>query len=74
MPHATDSDLARRNALRAAHRREPGHSRVCPGLEAQIQKSGKGREQDAVRTWLERNPGPADTWAPVAQPKSRAAG
>ncbi|MFJ9817202.1 ABC transporter permease/substrate binding protein [Streptomyces sp. NPDC101151] len=46
------------------------------GLEAQIQKSGKGKEQDAVRTWLKRNPGLLDKWAPVAQKGagSRAAG
>ncbi|ANP54029.1 glycine betaine/proline transport system substrate-binding protein [Streptomyces griseochromogenes] len=37
------------------------------GLEAQIQKSGKGKEQDAVRTWLGQHPGLADTWAPVAR-------
>ncbi|MFG2880853.1 ABC transporter permease/substrate binding protein [Streptomyces sp. NPDC048297] len=36
------------------------------GLEAQIQKAGKGKEQDAVRTWLQQNPGLVDTWAPVA--------
>ncbi|QIJ61721.1 ABC transporter permease/substrate binding protein [Streptomyces sp. JB150] len=34
-------------------------------LEAQIQKAGKGGEQDAVRTWLKRNPGLVDRWAPV---------
>ncbi|MFI0089288.1 ABC transporter permease/substrate binding protein [Streptomyces bobili] len=46
------------------------------GLEAQIQKSGKGKEQDAVRTWLKDNPGLLDRWAPVdgAGAKSRAAG
>ncbi len=37
------------------------------GLEAQIQKAGKGREQDAVRTWPGQHPGPADAWAPVAR-------
>ncbi|MFI1768235.1 ABC transporter permease/substrate binding protein [Streptomyces sp. NPDC020800] len=37
------------------------------GLEAQIQKAGKGREQDAVRTWLGQHPGLADSWAPVAR-------
>ncbi|MET7681725.1 ABC transporter permease/substrate binding protein [Streptomyces sp. NPDC005423] len=42
------------------------------GLEAQIQKSGKGHEQDAVRTWLKRHPGLAAKWAPVT--KSQAAG
>ncbi|MFF7750315.1 ABC transporter permease/substrate binding protein [Streptomyces sp. NPDC007971] len=37
------------------------------GLEAQIQEAGKGREQDAVRTWLGQHPGLADSWAPVAR-------
>ncbi|EGX56467.1 glycine betaine ABC transport system permease protein [Streptomyces zinciresistens K42] len=36
------------------------------GLESQISKAGKGKEQDAVRAWLDRNPGLADKWAPVA--------
>ncbi|MFI5552908.1 ABC transporter permease/substrate binding protein [Streptomyces sp. NPDC051738] len=36
------------------------------GLESQITKAGKGKEQDAVRTWLKRNPGLVDKWAPVA--------
>ncbi|MFJ9897069.1 ABC transporter permease/substrate binding protein [Streptomyces sp. NPDC091280] len=45
------------------------------GLEAQIQKSGKGQEQSAVRTWLKRHPGLVDQWAPVAKnQKSREAG
>ncbi|MER6034377.1 ABC transporter permease/substrate binding protein [Streptomyces sp. NPDC001835] len=35
------------------------------GLEAQIQKAGKGKEQDAVRAWLKRHPGQADKWAPI---------
>ncbi|WCD95656.1 ABC transporter permease/substrate binding protein [Streptomyces sp. HUAS 31] len=45
-------------------------------LESQITKAGKGKEQDAVRTWLNRNPGLLDKWAPVAgsQEKSQAAG
>ncbi|MGW9595611.1 ABC transporter permease/substrate binding protein [Streptomyces chartreusis] len=45
-------------------------------LESQITKAGKGKEQDAVRTWLKRNPGLLDKWAPVAgsQEKSQAAG
>ncbi|MFJ4618679.1 ABC transporter permease/substrate binding protein [Streptomyces sp. NPDC088812] len=45
-------------------------------LEAQIQKSGKGKEQDAVRTWLKDNPGLLDQWAPVTGTgaESRAAG
>ncbi|WP_328402576.1 ABC transporter permease/substrate binding protein [Streptomyces sp. NBC_00390] len=34
------------------------------GLEAQIQKTGKGKEQDAVRAWLKENPGLADRLAP----------
>ncbi|MYQ77092.1 MULTISPECIES: ABC transporter permease/substrate binding protein [unclassified Streptomyces] len=34
-------------------------------LEAQIQKSGSGKEQEAVRTWLKANPDVADKWAPV---------
>ncbi|WP_019064925.1 ABC transporter permease/substrate binding protein [Streptomyces prunicolor] len=37
------------------------------GLEAQIQKSGKGEEQDAVRTWLKQHPGLVDQLAPVAK-------
>ncbi|WP_019066148.1 ABC transporter permease/substrate binding protein [Streptomyces hokutonensis] len=45
------------------------------GLEAQIQKSGKGQEQSAVRTWLKQHPGLVDRWAPVKQnQKSQAAG
>ncbi|AKN72015.1 glycine/betaine ABC transporter permease [Streptomyces sp. PBH53] len=46
------------------------------GLEAQIQKAGKGKEQDAVRTWLRQHPGLIDQWAPVAAEDagSRAAG
>ncbi|GEC04494.1 hypothetical protein SSP24_21490 [Streptomyces spinoverrucosus] len=44
------------------------------GLEAQIQKSGKGKEQDAVRTWLKQNPGLVDEWAPVGEGQSQAAG
>jgi glycine betaine/proline transport system substrate-binding protein len=46
------------------------------GLEAQIQKAGKGKEQDAVRTWLKDHPGLLDKWVPVAGAgeKSRAAG
>ncbi|WLQ32859.1 ABC transporter permease/substrate binding protein [Streptomyces castrisilvae] len=34
-------------------------------LEAQIQKSGSGKEQEAVRIWLKANPEVADTLAPV---------
>ncbi|WP_411114789.1 ABC transporter permease/substrate binding protein [Streptomyces sp. 029-5] len=36
-------------------------------LEAKIQVTGKGKEQDAVRAWLKENPGVADKWTPVAQ-------
>jgi glycine betaine/proline transport system substrate-binding protein len=36
-------------------------------LEARIQKTGKGREQDAVPAWLKDNPPLADTWTPVAK-------
>ncbi|MFH0517050.1 ABC transporter permease/substrate binding protein [Streptomyces sp. M41] len=35
-------------------------------LESRITKAGKGKEQDAVRAWLEKNPGLVDKWAPVA--------
>ncbi|MGW2655987.1 ABC transporter permease/substrate binding protein [Streptomyces sp. NPDC001478] len=35
-------------------------------LEAQIQKSGSGKEQEAVRAWLKANPDAADAWTPVA--------
>ncbi|MGW1718441.1 ABC transporter permease/substrate binding protein [Streptomyces sp. NPDC002156] len=35
------------------------------GLEAGIQRAGKGSEQDAVRTWLKANPGLAEKWAPT---------
>ncbi|MFB6788864.1 ABC transporter permease/substrate binding protein [Streptomyces olivaceus] len=34
-------------------------------LEAEINKSGKGKQQDAVRTWLKSNPGVVDKLAPV---------
>ncbi|MGW5420988.1 ABC transporter permease/substrate binding protein [Streptomyces sp. NPDC003943] len=34
------------------------------GLEAVIQQTGKGKEQQAVRTWLDRNPGIAERLAP----------
>ncbi|MFF5937618.1 ABC transporter permease/substrate binding protein [Streptomyces sp. NPDC012508] len=33
-------------------------------LEAAIQKTGKGKEQEAVRGWLEKNPGLAEKLAP----------
>ncbi|MGQ4386326.1 ABC transporter permease/substrate binding protein [Streptomyces sp. SAS_270] len=35
------------------------------GLEAEINKAGKGKQQDAVRTWLKKNPGLLDKLAPV---------
>ncbi|GAA2261569.1 glycine/betaine ABC transporter permease [Streptomyces ruber] len=34
-------------------------------LEAEINKAGKGRQQEAVRTWLKDNPGLVDELAPV---------
>jgi glycine betaine/proline transport system substrate-binding protein len=34
-------------------------------LEAEINKAGKGKQQDAVRTWLKSNPGLVDELAPV---------
>ncbi|MEU3401497.1 ABC transporter permease/substrate binding protein [Streptomyces filamentosus] len=34
------------------------------GLEAEIQETGKGREQQAVRTWLDAQPGLAERLAP----------
>ncbi|MEU8620445.1 ABC transporter permease/substrate binding protein [Streptomyces sp. NPDC048623] len=34
------------------------------GLEAVIQETGKGKEQEAVRTWLDRNPGVEERLAP----------
>ncbi|MBV7695396.1 ABC transporter permease/substrate binding protein [Streptomyces sp. TRM70350] len=44
------------------------------GLEAQIQKAGKGKEQDAVRAWLRQHPGLVDEWAPVGEGQRQAAG
>ncbi|MEU3525015.1 ABC transporter permease/substrate binding protein [Streptomyces sp. NPDC038707] len=41
------------------------------GLEARIQKAGKGKEQDAVRGWLRDHPGLVDKWAPVAKDGTR---
>ncbi|WP_030324428.1 ABC transporter permease/substrate binding protein [Streptomyces sp. NRRL B-3229] len=35
------------------------------GLEAEINKAGKGRQQDAVRAWLKQHPGLVDKLAPV---------
>ncbi|MFI6527727.1 ABC transporter permease/substrate binding protein [Streptomyces uncialis] len=40
-------------------------------LESAIQKAGKGKEQQAVRDWLEKHPDTVDKWAPV--PGDRAA-
>ncbi|MDT9697571.1 ABC transporter permease/substrate binding protein [Streptomyces sp. P17] len=34
-------------------------------LESEINKAGKGRQQDAVRAWLKSNPGLVDKLAPV---------
>ncbi|MEU1004354.1 ABC transporter permease/substrate binding protein [Streptomyces tibetensis] len=34
-------------------------------LEAEINKAGKGSQQDAVRAWLKQNPGVVDKLAPV---------
>ncbi|MFJ7178946.1 ABC transporter permease/substrate binding protein [Streptomyces massasporeus] len=34
-------------------------------LEAEINKAGKGNQQDAVRVWLKQNPGVVDKIAPV---------
>ncbi|MFE7776158.1 ABC transporter permease/substrate binding protein [Streptomyces sp. NPDC057445] len=34
------------------------------GLEARIQETGKGKEQEAVRAWLKENPGIEDRLAP----------
>ncbi|MFF1450926.1 ABC transporter permease/substrate binding protein [Streptomyces sp. NPDC058274] len=39
-------------------------------LEAEINKAGKGKQQDAVRAWLKRNPGLADKLAPVKSASS----
>ncbi|MDL2077440.1 ABC transporter permease/substrate binding protein [Streptomyces sp. GXMU-J15] len=35
------------------------------GLESEINKAGKGKQQDAVRAWLKGNPGLVDELAPV---------
>jgi glycine betaine/proline transport system substrate-binding protein len=35
------------------------------GLEAEINKAGQGRQQDAVRSWLKKYPGLVDKLAPV---------
>lgn len=42
------------------------------GVEAEINKAGKGRQQDAVRAWLKKNPGVADRLAPVRDPAAPA--
>ncbi|MFD6419709.1 ABC transporter permease/substrate binding protein [Streptomyces sp. NPDC060194] len=34
------------------------------GLENEIQKAGTGKEEEAVKTWMKRNPGIADRMAP----------
>ncbi|MFD9910777.1 ABC transporter permease/substrate binding protein [Streptomyces sp. NPDC059063] len=34
-------------------------------LEAEINKAGKGKQQEAVRAWLKKNPGLADKMAPL---------
>ncbi|WP_306319215.1 MULTISPECIES: ABC transporter permease/substrate binding protein [unclassified Streptomyces] len=36
-------------------------------LEAEINKAGKGKQQDAVKTWLKKNPGFVNKVAPVKQ-------
>ncbi|MFK4102259.1 ABC transporter permease/substrate binding protein [Streptomyces sp. NPDC019531] len=39
-------------------------------LEAEINKAGKGKQQDAVRAWLKQNPGLVDKLAPVQKTAS----
>ncbi|GAA3241027.1 hypothetical protein GCM10020256_63580 [Streptomyces thermocoprophilus] len=41
-------------------------------LEAEINKAGKGRQQDAVRTWLKGQPGLVDKLAPVQDTQAAA--
>ncbi|MGW3291982.1 ABC transporter permease/substrate binding protein [Streptomyces sp. NPDC001002] len=41
-------------------------------LEAEINKAGKGKQQDAVRTWLKDQPGLVDKLAPVQNTKAAA--
>jgi len=36
-------------------------------LESEINKAGQGKQQDAVRAWLKKNPGVVDKLAPVPQ-------
>ncbi|WP_327174814.1 ABC transporter permease/substrate binding protein [Streptomyces sp. NBC_01335] len=43
-------------------------------LEAEIQKAGAGKEQDAVRTWLKAHPDAAAQWTPTAKPSKAADG
>ncbi|MET8432726.1 ABC transporter permease/substrate binding protein [Streptomyces sp900116325] len=43
-------------------------------LEAKIQTTGKGKEQDAVRAWLKDNPDVAGKWTPVAKAAKGASG
>ncbi|MER5885794.1 ABC transporter permease/substrate binding protein [Streptomyces sp. NPDC001941] len=40
-------------------------------LEAKIQETGKGKEQEAVRAWLDANPELADAWTPVGKGESK---
>ncbi|MFI2616518.1 ABC transporter permease/substrate binding protein [Streptomyces sp. NPDC018584] len=37
------------------------------GLEAEINKAGKGKQQEAVRAWLKKNPGVVDELAPLPE-------
>ncbi|MEU1023516.1 ABC transporter permease/substrate binding protein [Streptomyces sp. NPDC005904] len=37
------------------------------GLEAEINKAGKGKQQEAVRAWLKKNPGVVDKLAPLPE-------
>ncbi|MFJ2605069.1 ABC transporter permease/substrate binding protein [Streptomyces sp. NPDC091279] len=41
-------------------------------LEAEINKVGKGKQQDAVRTWLKQHPGLVDKLAPVKNAQAAA--
>ncbi|MGW0700841.1 ABC transporter permease/substrate binding protein [Streptomyces sp. NPDC002867] len=43
-------------------------------LEAKIQETGKGKEQEAVRAWLKDNPGLADKWTPLGKAGKTAGG
>ncbi|MET8408931.1 ABC transporter permease/substrate binding protein [Streptomyces sp. NPDC005195] len=42
------------------------------GLEAEINKVGKGKQQDAVRAWLKKNPGVVDKLAPTGNASAAA--